>query len=147
MGLDAYILAKFREDAPKDVVNQFQTFHDDEIYDSGYNHWRDYKEMTYFRKFFLLQDLIERECGERITFDRYYFRIPMDKMKNIYFDLWNEVNCYPAPGFDEVENLWDYNIDSEYAESLGELVSAEQQISVIMKYSDYIEELFYYASW
>lgn len=147
MGLDAYILAKFKEDAPEDIVNKFKTFHDDEIYGDGYNRWRDYKEMTYFRKFFLLQDLIERECREHLTFDRYYFRVPKDKMKDIYFDLYFEVNCYQFPNFDDTEDLWDYNIDSEYAETLGELVSAEQQISVVMKYIDYIDDIFYYASW
>ena len=47
MGLDAYILAKFKEDAPEDIVDKFKTFHDDEIYGDGYNRWHDYKEMTY----------------------------------------------------------------------------------------------------
>lgn len=145
MGLDAYFIVKFTDDTPKEVRDKFEVFHDSEVHGNGYNRWQHYHEMAYFRKFFKLQDLIERESREHLTFDKYYFRVSKSTLKDIYFDIWNEMNRHDMPQ-DDV-NHWDYYIDSPYADTLGELESAEGQIFDMMKYFDFIEDVFYYASW
>ena len=145
MGLDAYFVAKFKDNTPKEVLDKYEVFHED--YDDDDNPLKGLLEVGYFRKMWGLQDLIENECHEGLSYDHYYFNVPKDALTDIYMYLWNLTVRKPWPTVESWEQLYDIPIDNGYFDTYGELNEAERGVFKIVEIKDYIDKLYYYASW
>lgn len=132
MGLDAYFLAKFKND---DVVDgeKFPIFNDYE--DSPL---AGYREVAYYRKSWNLQDWISRNV-QNLDYDTYYVSVPIEQLKKLYFEVWNlMVDSY---------NGIDISDNDLTADPYATIFNYENDLRQILEMSDDIEDVIYYGSW
>ena len=134
MGLDAHILVKLKDDTPGEVWDQFEELYaldeDDEF--------NGYCEAAYYRKAWNFQNWISAEVAP-IDYDNYSVHISKEKIKDLYFYLYNTVlDVYCGSDISD-EPLNDDPYSSIY--------NYEDDLNKIVRNLDYIDDIIYFGSW
>ena len=147
MGLDAFFLAKFKDNTPQEQIDKFDKFHFDDPEENENDPLCGLAEVGYFRSMWGLQRLVEDICCKNLNYDKYYFEVTLEELTDIYMYIWRLDTRTSLPEVDSWEDYYDIPVKSDYFESYGELQEADLVISDILRTSKYIDRLYYYGSW